>query len=48
MAKDSGERERHLAQIVRDFVARAGAAGFTVDDLLEQLRLFGSEPTRRR
>jgi len=48
VAKDSGERERHLAQIVRDFVARAGAAGFTVDDLLEQLRLFGSEPTRRR
>src|SRR6516225_9213532 len=48
VAKDSGERERRLAQIVRDFVARAGAAGFTVDDLLEQLRLFGSEPTRRR
>lgn len=24
VAKDSGERERHLAQIVRDFVARAG------------------------
>lgn len=48
VVKDRGERERHLTQIVRDFVARAGAAGFTVDDLLEQLRLLGSEPTRRR
>jgi GntR family transcriptional regulator len=35
--KDDGERERQLAQIVADFVARAGAAGFTVEDLLKQL-----------
>ena len=32
------ERQRQLAQLVGEFVARAGAAGFTVDDLLEQLR----------
>jgi GntR family transcriptional regulator len=31
------ERRRQLAQLASDFVARAGAAGFTVDDLLEQL-----------
>src|SRR6516162_374756 len=34
--KDDAERERQLAQIVADFVARAGAAGFTVEDLLKQ------------
>jgi GntR family transcriptional regulator len=32
------ERQRQLTQLVGEFVARAGAAGFTVDDLLEQLR----------
>jgi GntR family transcriptional regulator len=42
------ERERQLAQIVADCVARAGAAGFTVEDLLEQLREMASVPTRRR
>jgi GntR family transcriptional regulator len=35
--KDDVERERQLAQIVADFVGRAGAAGFTVEDLLKQL-----------
>ena len=47
--RDDLERERQLAQLVGDFVARAGAAGFTVDDLLEQLRERhnGSEKTRR-
>lgn len=34
----AAERERQLAQIVGDCVARAGAAGFTVEDLIEQLR----------
>ena len=43
------ERERRLAQIVGEFVARAGAAGFTINDLLEQLhdRADGSERKRR-
>jgi GntR family transcriptional regulator len=47
--QDEVERERRLAQIVGEFVARAGAAGFTVDDLLEQLheRNNGSEKKRR-
>ena len=47
--RDDVERERQLAQLVGDFVARAGAAGFTIDDLLEQLheRQNGSEKTRR-
>jgi GntR family transcriptional regulator len=34
------ERERQLSQIVSDFVSRAGAAGFTIDDLLQQLRAW--------
>jgi GntR family transcriptional regulator len=42
------ERERQLEQIVGDSVARAGAAGFTVEDLIEQLRELVSESTRRR
>ena len=35
--RDEVERRRQLAQLVSDFVARAGAAGFSIDDLLEQL-----------
>src|ERR1700683_5641235 len=31
------ERRRLLAQLVSEFVARAGSAGFTVDELKEQL-----------
>lgn len=42
------ERERQLAQIVTDCVARAGAGGFSVEDLIEQLREMVSEPPRRR
>ena len=34
------ERERQLGQIVADAVSRAGAAGFTIEDLLEKLRLL--------
>ena len=44
----SAERERQLAQIVAESVARAGAAGFTVEDLIEQLRGLLGKPTRRR
>src|SRR5215471_8089380 len=38
LPKESAERDRQLAQIVSDLVARAGAAGFTVEDLVNQLR----------
>jgi GntR family transcriptional regulator len=31
------ERRRRLAQLVSEFVARAGSAGFTVEELKEQL-----------
>jgi GntR family transcriptional regulator len=42
------ERARQLARIVEDCVSRAGAAGFTVEDLIEQLRELAPEPSRRR
>src|SRR5256885_9720756 len=35
--RDDAERHRRLDQLVGEFVARAGSAGFTVEELLEQL-----------
>jgi GntR family transcriptional regulator len=46
--RGDAERERQLAQIVGDCVARAGAAGFTVEDLLKHMRELVQEPSRRR
>ena len=34
------ERERQLRQIAGDAVARAGAAGFSIDELVKQLRAW--------
>ena len=34
---DDVERQRQLGQLVTEFVSRAGAAGFTIEELLEQL-----------
>jgi GntR family transcriptional regulator len=48
MKRADVERERQLTQIVGDCVSRAGAAGFTVDDLIEELRGLAREPARRR
>jgi GntR family transcriptional regulator len=48
MKRADAQRERQLTQIVTDCVSRAGAAGFTVDDLIEELRGLAQEPTRRR
>src|SRR5271157_45100 len=47
--RDDVERERRLSQLVGEFVSRAGSAGFTVKDLLEQLHdlQVDSEKTRR-
>jgi GntR family transcriptional regulator len=43
------ERQRQLTQLVSEFVSRAGAAGFTVQELLEQVdeRRNDSEKKRR-
>src|ERR1039458_3953707 len=48
MRRADAEREKQLAQIVGDCVSRAGAAGFTVDDLIDELRGLAQEPVRRR
>jgi GntR family transcriptional regulator len=42
------ERSRQLAQIAADSVARAGAIGYPVEDLIEELRELMVEPIRRR
>lgn len=38
------ERVRQLSQIAGDAVARAGAAGFTIDELIERLRTWSRGP----
>ena len=47
--RDEVERQRQLSQLVGELVSRAGAAGFTIEELLEQLndRRNNSEKTRR-
>ena len=42
------ERRRQLTQLVSDFVARAGAAGFTTKELLEEIHAFNTEGERKR
>ena len=45
--RDEVERDRQLNQLVSEFVARAGAAGFTVEDLLEQLHERQNDSNKR-
>ena len=43
------EHQRQLNQLVSDFVARAGSAGFTVEELVEQLQeLLGDSKKKRK
>jgi len=44
--RDEVERARQLNQLAGDFIARAGAAGFTVEELLEVLRELVAAPRR--
>ena len=46
--RDDVERRRRLSQIVSEFVSRAGAAGFTVAQLIEQLGEVASDSTQKR
>ena len=45
---DEAERRRRLEQMVNEFVARAGAGGFTVGDLAEALSERMADSERRR
>ncbi len=47
--RPDAERQRQLSQLVSDFLARAGAAGFTVEELLEQINdPYADRPKNRR
>jgi GntR family transcriptional regulator len=46
--KKSAERDRQLNQMAGEFAARAGAAGFTVEDLIGRLRELLPAPAQRR
>ena len=45
---DEVERQRQLAQLVGEFVSRAGAAGFTIEELQEQLDDRSIDGKKRR
>jgi len=46
--RDDAERQRLLNQIAGDFVARAGAAGFTLEQLVQKLKEFQSDSNKTR
>lgn len=48
VARDDVERRRQLSQLVNELVARAGAAGFTLKDLIEQLNDFATDSMKAR
>lgn len=48
ITRNEAERERQLGQLAGEFAARAGAAGFTVEELLDQLRELVTDSTKRR
>jgi GntR family transcriptional regulator len=45
---DEADRKRRLSQLVGEFVARAGAAGFTIQELQDQLKELQSGTERKR
>lgn len=46
--RDEAERQRQLNQMVSEFVGRAGAGGFTVKELIEQLREIQDQEKKGR
>jgi len=48
LERKDAERERQLTQLANEFAARAGAAGFTVEDLLERLGELAPQSKQRR
>ena len=47
VVKNNAERERQLAQLAGELAARAGAAGFTVEEVVERLNEL-MPPSRQR
>jgi GntR family transcriptional regulator len=48
IVKNNAERERQLTQLASEAAARAGAAGFTLEELLDRLRELTPHSTPRR
>jgi GntR family transcriptional regulator len=48
LERKDAERARQLSHLANEFAARAGAAGFTVDELLERLSELMPQPKQRR
>ena len=46
--RNDAEHVRQLVQLAGEFAARAGAAGFTVEELIDQLRELGRHSAQRR
>ncbi|HXP43581.1 MAG TPA: GntR family transcriptional regulator [Candidatus Acidoferrales bacterium] len=46
--KNNAERERQLTQLATEFAARAGAAGFSLEELLDRVGQFLPQSTQRR
>jgi GntR family transcriptional regulator len=48
LERKDAQRERQLTQLANEFAARAGAAGFAVEELLERLSDLAPQPKQRR
>ncbi len=48
LERKDAERERQLTQLAHEFAARAGAAGFSVEELLERLGELAPPARQRR
>jgi len=46
--KKTAERERQLGQMANEFAARAGAAGFTLEEVIDRLQELLPRPAQRR
>ena len=46
--RDDAERQRRLNQLVGEFVARAGSAGFTVEEIVEALEDLHADAGKKR
>lgn len=46
--KKTAERERQLSQMAGEFAARAGAAGFPLEEVIDRMRELLTHPAQRR
>lgn len=46
--RDDAERQRRLNQLVGEFVARAGSAGFTLEELIGQMQDVHTDAGKKR